>query len=1747
MRARLAAALLLAAACSRGARQEPPVETRSDKLIRARSPIPGQYLVVLGGSVSPDGLAAAADELARSHGGTVLRLYGTALHGFAMTLPPGRAPALAAEAAVRFMEEDGRVRVAAGTVAAAGAAAAAAPAPRGAGVTVYVLDTGIRLDHVELSGRASSAFPDAGASDCNGHGTWVAGLAAGATLGVAPGAAVRSLRVLGCDGDGAVSAVIAGVDWLAANRVAPAVALAPFWTGPSPALDEAVTRAVAAGIPFVVAAGNDGGDACAASPARAEAAVAVGAVGPAPAGSAAPYALLEPSNRGACVDVLAEGASVTSAWNVSATSTHVMTGSSAAAARAAGAAALFLEVRPQASPAQVAAALAGVSRTGAVLGLTAGTPDRLLDAAAVKRGPADATPPATAMLAPAAGAVVTGTVTLSASASDDVGVTQVAFLADGAFAAAVSSPPFSAAWDSTTAANGTHRIVSRAYDAAGNVGESAPVEVTVDNPGLAYYDPGLAAPRCPAPLPACDSGSLVQGRGPVGPEPHAPNAIGGTCADGSAGAFHLDESVDAVRVATLDGTPLAVGAGVEVQVKVWSYVDYFHDALDLYAAADATAPAWRYLGTAVPSRVGEEVLSFRYTLGEGSLQAVRAAFRYGGTAAPCTGGLYDDRDDLAFAVGSGSVDTTPPAVAVQSPRSGEVVGGPTVLAASASDDRGVVSLVEFFVDGQGVGGVQAPNSATGLFELPWDARSVADGAHAVAARAVDGAGLAATSAGVAFAVADRTAPTVEIVSPLAGAVVGGIVGVEAAAQDDRAVVEVEFYAGNELVGRATAAPWRVEWPTAGLGGPFTLTARARDAAGNAATSAAVPVTVDNLPPAVEITAPAPDEVVSGAVRIAASIADDLGVANVARVEFYAGDRLVGVDERTYPTAPCGITWSTGAFANGFYLLVAKAFDRAGNLAISAPVRIEVNDQTPPLVSITSPADQAYLRLTFDLAATVQDDGFVDRVELFLDGVLLAADRVPPYATRIDTLALAETQHGLSAVAYDGAGNQATASVTVTVDNTAPTVQLLAPAAPATVSGSYTLRVAAADEKKLDRVDFYLGAVVIGTARAAPYELLWDTTRFDNGVFEVGAVAYDAAGNAATSQIVRVTVQNATTAAYDAARMAPACAAVGPSCFSGTLLESRAAIIPTPEPSAPNTLDGCADGPAGTYHQAESIDAIEVRTIDGASLAPGKAVQVEVRLFATSPQFNRVDLFYAADATAPSWTWFATLVPAQEGLQTLSAGYQLPTGPLQAVRAAMRYAETGPAACPPGEFDDRDDLVFAVAVPGIDRTPPSVAIQSPVDGGTVHGTVAVRVAASDDQGVARVDLAVDGAVVAAGTVAPHQFAWSSMDVADGRHALTATALDTSGNARTSNPVFVTVASGANAAFDAGRRAPRCAAGSYCDSGHLLEGRGLLGPEANAPNTLAGSCPDGALGTYLMEESLESLVVRTPDGSFLAPGKPAEILATVFASAAFDNDALDLFLATDADAPWWRLAATVRPSQAGLQVLSTTVVLPPGGLQAIRARFRYGGAAAPCGTYIDPVSRISHGLYDDHDDLALAVPFGANATYDPHLRVPRCDDRSFFCDSGALLDGRAGLGPEAHAPNTLQAACADGAAGTYHLDPSIDALRLYVPDGTPLVAGKAAVVEIRVFASAGWGDEAVDLFYTAAAEAAAPVWTLVASLAPGREGSQTLAATLALEPGTVQALRASYRGAASPPDACGTGAKDDRDDLAFALGP
>jgi alpha-tubulin suppressor-like RCC1 family protein len=183
---------------------------------------------------------------------------------------------------------------------------------------------------------------------------------------------------------------------------------------------------------------------------------------------------------------------------------------------------------------------------------------------------------------------------------------------------------------------------------------SKPVPGTLSSAltATASYDSTLKVPRCSGVASGCDSGSLVNGRGPVGPEFNAPNTLGGSCADGISGAYRSDESVERVKVYTTDGTNLAPGKQVTLEVEVWAYSGYTSDALDLYYAADASNPSWTFITTLVPAGPGAQTLAVNYTLPTGGgTQAVRAAFRYMGSPGTCTSGSYDDRDDLAFAVG----------------------------------------------------------------------------------------------------------------------------------------------------------------------------------------------------------------------------------------------------------------------------------------------------------------------------------------------------------------------------------------------------------------------------------------------------------------------------------------------------------------------------------------------------------------------------------------------------------------------------------------------------------------------------------------------------------------------------------------------------------------------------------------------------------------------------------------------------------------------------------------------------------------------------------------------------------------------------------------------------------------------------------------------------------------------------------------------------------------------------------------
>ena len=168
----------------------------------------------------------------------------------------------------------------------------------------------------------------------------------------------------------------------------------------------------------------------------------------------------------------------------------------------------------------------------------------------------------------------------------------------------------------------------------------------------AGYDAVLGAPLCASFGRACDSGGLLTGRDTMvgGAEPNQPNTLGGSCADGGQGRFHVRESIDRVRVQTLDGAEMAAGRTVRVDVALWAWSRGFADTLEVFFAADATQPQWTRVGALRTTHPGAQTLALTYTLPAGPLQAVRARLRYRGDPGSCGHAPYDDHDDLAFAV-----------------------------------------------------------------------------------------------------------------------------------------------------------------------------------------------------------------------------------------------------------------------------------------------------------------------------------------------------------------------------------------------------------------------------------------------------------------------------------------------------------------------------------------------------------------------------------------------------------------------------------------------------------------------------------------------------------------------------------------------------------------------------------------------------------------------------------------------------------------------------------------------------------------------------------------------------------------------------------------------------------------------------------------------------------------------------------------------------------------------------------------
>ncbi|MDO7229233.1 S8 family peptidase [Acinetobacter nosocomialis] len=355
---------------------------------QAKGIIKNQYIVILNKDIGP--AKDFAQNIAKQHGGRILQSYDSALKGFAIYLPDtaGTAfiEAMKKNPQVLSVENDTVVNIDATTQTnpdwgldridqkALPLNSTYSYSQTGIGTTVYIVDTGILSTHQEFSGRVLSGYTAIsdgnGTTDCNGHGTHVAGTVGGTTYGVAKNVKLVPVRILGCDGSGASSNVIAGLDWILKNGSKPAVVNMSLGGAASSSLDSAVENLYNNGYVMVVAAGNSNTDACTSSPARTSNAITVAATDN--TDTRASY-----SNYGSCVDIFAPGSQINSSWIGSNTATKVLNGTSMATPHVAGVVAELLQSTPTATPQTITSNLLNQA-TSDVVKNPSGSPNRLL-------------------------------------------------------------------------------------------------------------------------------------------------------------------------------------------------------------------------------------------------------------------------------------------------------------------------------------------------------------------------------------------------------------------------------------------------------------------------------------------------------------------------------------------------------------------------------------------------------------------------------------------------------------------------------------------------------------------------------------------------------------------------------------------------------------------------------------------------------------------------------------------------------------------------------------------------------------------------------------------------------------------------------------------------------------------------------------------------------------------------------------------------------------------------------------------------------------------------------------------------------------------------------------------------------------------------------------------------------------------------------------------------------------------------
>lgn len=702
----------------------------------------------------------------------------------------------------------------------------------------------------------------------------------------------------------------------------------------------------------------------------------------------------------------------------------------------------------------------------------------------------DTQAPSITLSSPVAGSV-SGTVNITANATDNVAVAGVQFFLNGANLGSEDvSAPFTFSWNTFSVANGSYTLTARARDGAGNSTTSAPVVVTVANSSnlIAAYPMNDGSGTAAIDISGnSHNGALVNGP---------------TWATGKYGqGVNLDGTNDYINIAdhnnfTLSPTESYTWSGwvknnsFREWSTVWSqtidgnnfFYFYAHTSSDPDGGPVTNGVSVYWWANGGTNKLSAHSNNNVLTTGQWSYVAV----------------TYDatQPQNNRFSIYVNGVDVT---------NRSDVSSSGTLPAINPTNIR-IGSNQPFgeYLSGA-VDEFRFYRRQLTITEIQSDMNT----------------SLAP----------DITDPVVSVTAPAAGNV-SGTVNVTANATDNVAVTGVQFLLNGVNLGpEDLVAPYTVSWNTTTVpNGNYTLTARARDAAGNNATSAPVLVTVSNAvditAPTVSITDPAAGQVL-GTVNVAANAADNVGVVGV---QFLLNGVNLGSEDLS---APYTVSWNTLLSTNGSYTLTARARDAAGNSTVSAGVVVTVNnDLTDPVVSITAPAAGTVADIV-SINASATDNVGVAGVQFKVNGVDLGSeDFVAPYTTSWNTMSVANGNYTLTAVARDAAGNTTTsAGVVVTVfnapDTQAPAVAITAPAA-----GNVTLTVNvsanASDNVGVTGVQFQLNGVNLGSeVLTAPYNFSWNTLTVPNGTYSLTAVARDAAGNTATSSAVSVIVNNNT--------------------------------------------------------------------------------------------------------------------------------------------------------------------------------------------------------------------------------------------------------------------------------------------------------------------------------------------------------------------------------------------------------------------------------------------------------------------------------------------------------------------------------------------------------------------------------------------------------------------------------------------